>query len=159
MTTYEVAQRALALAALLDSRLENVEEPAVIQAWASCFDGEDVFTEEALSAVRAHYKKPNPFPIKPGDILAHVKKLPYNSSPERVMAFLARWSQYPYSDAIFRLTGQQFKPTYPTPPGIHGDAAKEAEFHRAEHVAWIKANGHQLVAAAMSNPIPILALE
>lgn len=153
-----VAQRALALAAILDSRIPDYD-PARVKAWADCFVGEDVFEAEALAAVRAHYKRPNAFPILPGDIIAAVRHMPINSSPERVMAFIQKWSAYPYSDSIQKLTGLDWRPTYPTPAGIHGDAAKEREWHIAEMRAWIRGNATQLVQAALDNPNPQLALE
>ncbi|MBM4707853.1 hypothetical protein GS982_01745 [Rhodococcus hoagii] len=153
-----VATKALALAAVLDPRVPDFDE-ARVHAWADCFAGRDIFEAEALQAVRDHYSQPNPWPILPGNVIDRVSRMPVNSSPERVKAFIARWSNYPYSNAIQQLTGLDWTPTYPAPPGIHGNLEAEREFHRREMRQWIADNALQLVQGALDNKNPVLALE
>ncbi|MER5838609.1 hypothetical protein ABT116_50215, partial [Streptomyces sp. NPDC002130] len=67
-TDIEIAGLTLAKAALLDHRI-TADDPQIL-AWAECFTGQDIGHGEALDAVLTHYRKPNPFAIMPGDVLA-----------------------------------------------------------------------------------------
>nr|WP_296764144.1 hypothetical protein [Rhodococcus sp. (in: high G+C Gram-positive bacteria)] len=145
----EVATRVLALAAMVDRRIPAYD-PGAVQAWAFMFEGQGVFVDEAREAVRAHYRKPNAFPIQPGDVIDHCRKMPVNSSRERLAAEITKWSQYPYSGRVQELTGMAWEPTFPAPDGVHGDVDAEREFHRNELRQWIQNNGEHLLDAGMN---------
>lgn len=149
----EIASKVLGMAALLDTRIPNYD-PAAVKAWAFVFDGHPMYLNEALDAVKAHYAKPNPFPIKPGDVIEHVKKLPVDSSPERMWDEVRKWSQYPYSGRVQALTGIDWEPTFPTPEGIHGDPAKEKQFHVDELMDHVYAHQMEIDMVAAQAHIP-----
>ena len=155
MNSVDIASAVLGLASILDPRIPDPDENGLrVQAWADCFEGQGVYPSEALEAVRIHYRKPNSFPIKPGDVIAAIAAMPINSSPERLRAFMNKWSNYPYSTVIQELTGTSWTPSYPTPEGIHGDVEAEKAYHKAEFREWLRENGNELIRAAMNNPKP-----
>ncbi|MBF6085134.1 hypothetical protein IU485_27560 [Nocardia cyriacigeorgica] len=147
------AAQAYAVAAALDPRIPDPDQ-ARLQAWAAVFDGEDVWPAEAVEAVKAHYRRRNAFPVLPGDIIAAIKAMPPNSSRDRLRAFIARWADYPYSGQIQRVTGMDWQPTYPTPPGIHGDPAAERAYHVAELQAWVRDHWNDILRAGMARELP-----
>ncbi|WP_329405485.1 hypothetical protein OG563_26855 [Nocardia vinacea] len=153
MTPIEIATAAYATAAAIDP---SMPEPTRlrIQAWASLLDGQDFGVTEAVQAVQDYYRKPNRFPIKPGDIIAAVKTMPVTSSPERISAFIDRWSAHPYSTAIQTMTGMDWCPPYP-PPAKAGIDVNDPDalraFHQREFKKWVEKNRGELVSRALAN--------
>ncbi|WP_157978334.1 MULTISPECIES: hypothetical protein [Nocardia] len=153
-TSIEIATAAYAMAAAID---QSIPAPTKmrLQAWAALFEGQDLGVTEAVQAVKDYYRQPNRFPIKPGDILAITRTMPVTSSPERVEAFIDRWSVHPYSRTIQDLTGIEWSPPDP-PKGFDvDDAEKLREFHLAAFRKWIARNHTRMVALALSNGEPL----
>lgn len=142
----QIATKVLAKAALLDHRINPTTE--TVRAWAECFEGQKVWTIEALDSVRAHYSKQNPFPIMPGDVIAYCEKQPVWSSNEHAWWFLEKMSNYPYSDAIASYTGIRF-------PEIDPPAGQTLEQERAwlkeTRRKWVHENRQTLIGAILSN--------
>ncbi|WP_433662534.1 hypothetical protein ACQPW1_10470 [Nocardia sp. CA-128927] len=147
----EAATTAYAAAEALDPAMPPADEMR-LAAWADLFSDDDIGPTEALRAVRDYYRQPQRWPIKPGDIIDRVKRMPITSSPERISAFIDRWSDYPYSDAIERITGMRWTLPYPPPPRIDRDDPDAIrDFYRAEFKNWITANRSELERRALAH--------
>ncbi|QNL30538.1 hypothetical protein SEA_SPEEDDEMON_880 [Gordonia phage SpeedDemon] len=139
-----IAQAILTKAAIVDPRVRVSDElggiAAQVAAWAELLRDSDVFLQEGLDAVAAHYRKPNAFPIMPGDVIGYVNRLPVTSSPERVRHWLRKWSYFPYSTVIQEKCGLHWAP--PEPPAEVAAAGTKAvrQFHRGQFQAWIGQN-------------------
>ncbi|WP_067503640.1 hypothetical protein [Nocardia puris] len=141
------------MAAALDPRIPD-PDPARLAAWAAVLDGQDVSADDAVEAVKVHYRRANAFPVLPGDIIVAVGAMPPNFSQARLRSFIVRWSAYPYSGQIQRVTGMYWEPTYPTPEGTHGDPVAERDFHVAELQSWVREHWTELMRAGMAREIP-----
>ncbi|MGS2809483.1 hypothetical protein [Nocardia sp. MW-W600-9] len=147
----EAASAAYAMAAAIDAQMPEPTKLR-IQAWAALFEGQGIGPEDAVAAVKAYYRRPGRFPIKPGDVIAGVAALPVTSSPARIEAFLDRWSQHPYSQAIQQMTGLDWSPPWPPPAAVSTDDPDAlVAFHRREFQRWIDRNRARLVAKALAN--------
>ncbi|MFI8976848.1 hypothetical protein ACIGO9_28475 [Nocardia asteroides] len=147
----EAASTAYALASLLDHQLPEPTELR-LRAWAELFNGQGITAADAVAAVKAYYRKPGQYPIKPGDIIDGVRRMPSTSTPERIRAYIERWADYPYSPAIARVTGMTWTPPFPPPAGIDpDDAEKMREFHRVEYRKWISLNWTTLIQRALAH--------
>lgn len=138
----KIAGRVLEEVSLLDTRI-RVSEPVVL-AWSRCFEGQDVFLEEAMDAVHRHYQKNNPYPIMPGDVISHCASCPPWSSAQHASAFLDTWAQYPYSTTIADYTGMQAAPLT-APDGLSSDEARKWLIARI--AKWVNENRDALIAA------------
>lgn len=151
MSAIEAASSAYAMAAAIDPQMPEATKMR-IQAWAQLFEPEDIAAADAVKAVQKYYSEANRFPIKPGDIIAGVKEMPITSSPTRIAAFIARWSEHPYSTAIQQMTGMDWKPTWPLPAHVDPDNVDQVRaFHRAEFQQWIARHRDKLIRKALSN--------
>lgn len=147
----EVATAAYATAAAIDPAMPDPSELR-IRAWAQVFDGQQIGVAEAIAAVTDYYRGADRYPIKPGDVLAAVRAMPLTSSPERIAAFIDRWSVHPYSTAIQRLTGMDWAPPFPVPTSVNADDAQELRaFHLREFQRWIARNRSTLITRALAN--------
>ncbi|MFC5789689.1 hypothetical protein ACFPPE_07450 [Agromyces tardus] len=138
----DIASRVLEEARYLDDRIRL--DSGTIGAWARCFTGQKVYPTEALEAVHLYYRRPDPYPIKPGDIIAHCEAQPVWSSAEHVNGFLDQWANFPYATVIQDYSGMA------APDSVAPDTVPRDE-HRDYLVsqlrAWISANRADLVEA------------
>lgn len=147
----EAATTAYAAAEAFDPQMPPADAVR-LRAWADLFADDDIGPTEGLNAVKDYYRQPQRWPIKAGDIIDRVKKMPVTSSPERISAFIDRWSEHPYSNAIERLTGMHWNPPYPPPPAIdRNDPVQMREYHRAEYRIWINKNRPELERRALAH--------
>ncbi|MGW4240989.1 hypothetical protein [Nocardia sp. NPDC004722] len=147
----EAATTAYAAAEAFDPQMPPADAVR-LRAWADLFADDDIGPAEAVTAVKDYYRGAQRWPIKAGDIVDRVKKMPVTSSPERISAFIDRWSEHPYSDAIQRLTGMNWNPPFPPPPAIdRHDPIALREFHRDEFRKWIRKNRSELERRALSH--------
>lgn len=150
-THVEAASAAYALAALLDPQLPEPTELR-LRAWAELFRDQNICADDAVAAVKAYYRKPGQYPIKPGDVIDGVLRMPATSTPDRIRAYIERWADYPYSPAITRVTGMQWTPPFPPPPGVDpDDAVAMREFHRVEYRKWISRNWSRILEKALAH--------
>ncbi|WP_016691457.1 hypothetical protein [Rhodococcus rhodochrous] len=117
-----------------------------IEAWARVFRDQPVWPHEAQQAVLAHYRKPNPFQIMPGDVIEYCRQQPITSSPEHVAWFYEMQSAHPWSRAIQELLGREIPELDP----MNYDNRDEAFLVQARK-EFLAANGKALVAEAMAN--------
>ncbi|RDI65710.1 hypothetical protein [Nocardia pseudobrasiliensis] len=147
----EAATTAYAAAEALDPQMPAADLIR-LQAWADLFVDDNIGPAEALAAVKDFYRQPQRFPIKPGDIIARVRRMPVTSSPERIRAFIDRWSDHPYSDAISRITGMTWTPPYPPPADIDRDDPDALRaYHRAAYKTWIATHRAELEQRALAH--------
>lgn len=144
-TPIEIAGTVLAKASLLDHRINPTKE--TIQAWAECFAGEDIWPREALDGVAAHYRKPNPFPLMPGDVLAYCGELPVWSSNEHASQFLGEWIEHPFADVIPTFTGIPW-PEVSIPDDV--PPTQEQFWLGESRRRWIRENRQRLIGAILS---------
>lgn len=73
----EIAMKVQIEARTIDYRVRlgetDDEAKSMILAWARIFDGYVPSVDEALEAVREHYRKPNAFPLLPGDVVGYFR--------------------------------------------------------------------------------------
>jgi hypothetical protein len=144
-TATSIAGRVLKEARYLDNRILIDDDS--IAAWGRCFNGQKVFPTEALDAVHTHYRQPNAFPIKPGDIIAHCETQPVWSSVEHVQHFLDDCPRYPYSTAIEDYAGVR-PPESDIPDTVPHDQRRQ---YRADELAeWINTYRDELVTAILN---------
>ncbi|WP_280389495.1 hypothetical protein [Nocardia wallacei] len=144
-TMLDIAAKVLSEARYLDNKIQL--DPGTTAAWARCFDGQKVFPTEALAAVHAHYRQPNAFPIKPGDIIAYCATQPIWSSEAHVRHFLAEATQYPYSTLIEDYSGIR-----PPETAIPDTAPiEQRRQHRIDEISeWVNTHRNQLVTAILN---------
>ncbi|MGX7727571.1 hypothetical protein [Rhodococcus sp. 5G237] len=141
----EIATKVLMKARFLDKRIENSD--GAILAWAECFQNENVWPLEASQAVAEHYKKENPFPIMPGDVIAYCKKQPVWSSNQHAWDFLQKWAEYPYATVIQEYTGIPW-PEIDPPEGM--TLQEERAWLKETRRKWVYENKGVLVGAILS---------
>lgn len=120
-----------------------VDKDAVI-AWGRIFEGQQIWPNEALDAVRNHFRQEVTYPLKPGDVLAYCKRQPVWSSPEHASWALDMWAQYPYSTAIVDYTGIQ-PPEFQAPERIPDSEIRAWLVERLAE--WGNANRDELINA------------
>lgn len=155
-TDIEIAGLTLAKAALLDHRI-TADDPQIL-AWAECFTDQDIGHGEALDAVLTHYRKPNPFAIMPGDVLATIREQPLGptSSDERINRWLLRWIDKPHARTIEAISG------IPTPhwePPTELDPTAADTWAKNRHRDWTRENRHRIADAIRGKTSPQSAIE
>lgn len=123
----DIAKNVLKLAAELDARM-STPTTGRVNAWTTILTGQ-VWPTEAESAVIAHYRDPNAFPLMPGDVIDYCNRQPVWSSEEHARDWIMRIAvQIPYSGAIEAYSGVR-------EPIIEIPAEIARERHRAYLIA------------------------
>lgn len=147
-----IAAAVIAKAQIMDHRMrqgnDTTDLDAQILAWAECFEGQPVWPHEALDAVAAHYRKPNPFPIMPGDVLTYCATQPPHSSLEHVQDFIDEWRRFPASTILSELSGVPLPDDLWDEPDHTRPFDRDAMRHRYER--WIAEN-RGLIAQGILN--------